>query len=512
MDKSAIVYEEVNGQEGETESINETWPTSKKLLFLVKTAYPVVITFLLGLASSFIVLFYANHLHTTSDKTVVFAGISMSNMFINVSFLSLLIGMTTSVETLCSQHNGAKNYIEVGVVLQRSICVIGVMVFPVLCIWYFVEDIFLYLGTDQAICSIMGKYISIRAYSMPMDVIVKSYEKYLIAIGVMNPGMYAQITMIVSITITGAFIVHFSYDYEYLAYAYVVSTYLSGFLLILSSFLYPAVQRTIQMPTVRAVHDLKEFYALALPGLCMLVAEWWAFEVLTVFASQLGAHQVSSQTIIMQIASLAFMVPLGISTAASSLVGNAIGAQKLSFAKELAKLSLILLCICEIFFVVPLILIGGPSFVMLFSSDQRVLTTCTQIVPVLALFTLGDGVQAVSSGIIRGAGKQSIGAVINIIAYYLFGIPLAWIFCFSLALRVNGLILGICVSPVLQSVVLVVIILYFDTYIFDKTVGSQQGDVEMEMVLSDITDEAEDDGETTTTIQEEIRLYDGDVA
>jgi hypothetical protein len=45
-------------------------------------------------------------------------------MFANVSCLSILIVMSSAVEILGSQHNGAGNYKEVGIVLQRSILIL----------------------------------------------------------------------------------------------------------------------------------------------------------------------------------------------------------------------------------------------------------------------------------------------------------------------------------------------------------------------------------------------------
>jgi len=54
-----------------------------------------------------------------------------------------------------------------------------------------------------------------------------------------------------------------------------------------------------------------EFISLGLPGTVMLCSEWWAFEFLTIMATFLGTAAVDAETIILQICSLAFMMPLG---------------------------------------------------------------------------------------------------------------------------------------------------------------------------------------------------------
>ena len=82
--------------------------------------------------SVFINLFFAGQY-----SVQVFAGISLANMFANISYVSLLVGMSGAVETLGSQLNGAENYRMVGVVLQRSILILVCMSLPILTIWYY---------------------------------------------------------------------------------------------------------------------------------------------------------------------------------------------------------------------------------------------------------------------------------------------------------------------------------------------------------------------------------------
>ena len=94
--------------EDELFGLDENSTTIKKMLILSKQSAPVVMSFFLGLLGSFINLLFAGRfVPTTGDRSIVFAGISLANMFANVSCLSLLIGMSSAVETLGSQHNGA---------------------------------------------------------------------------------------------------------------------------------------------------------------------------------------------------------------------------------------------------------------------------------------------------------------------------------------------------------------------------------------------------------------------
>jgi len=268
---------ENENENNEDLGIDETSDLITRVKVLGKLAIPVIFSFFLGLGGSFISLFFAGQykgLDGSSDATV-FAGVSLANMFANVSCLSLLIGMSGAVETLGSQFNGSKKYKQVGIVLQRSILILSIMVVPILCMWYFAKEIFVKLGVELAVCEVIAKYLKIRALTMPMDVISESYEKYLMSIGVATPSLYANITFNLSLLILDLiFVVKFKFDYPCLAWAYVIAVYLSGITQICFSLKYEEVKRTLQPWDRSSLKDWKEFISLGLPGTVMLCSEW----------------------------------------------------------------------------------------------------------------------------------------------------------------------------------------------------------------------------------------------
>jgi MATE family multidrug resistance protein len=463
-------------------------PLLTKLGTIGKMAIPFMASFFLYLGSNFIVMYFAGHITTSvEDTTVIFAGVSLGQMFANVSWFSIISGMTSALETLGAQNNGAKNYREVGIVLQRSVVVLSCFLPAVIIVWYYVADLFAFLGTDAAVCAVMRKYLFVRAASMPIDILSRSYAKYLMCIGLSKPDMYSQILSVAATAFFGGFVVHYLHGgYVGIAIAQVISAYVGFFGLVIFSWWDPAVQRTVQPPSIEAFHKLGEFAMLGLPGLAMLCAEWWAFEFLTMFASRRGAEAVAAQTIILNIASLAFMIPCGLSVAACAIIGNAIGANEMDLAKEFSKLSVGALFFAEAI-ISPSIVLFGRHFVSIFSKDPVVLNIAEHSIPVLAVFTLADGMSAVLSGITRGAGKQHLGAIGNIAAYYLVGLPMAWYLCFHTQLDVVGLMVGIAFAPLCTDTFMAFMIFCRPDYMFQKSVyervqsscAQDDGDVEL---------------------------------
>lgn len=68
-----------------------------------------------------------------------------------------------------------------------------------------------------------------------------------------------------------------------------------------------------------------EFLKYGIPGTAMQCFEWWAFEVIAIFAGILSVTDLAAQVVIINIIGLIYMIPLGIQQAASFLVGNEIG-------------------------------------------------------------------------------------------------------------------------------------------------------------------------------------------
>lgn len=74
----------------------------------------------------------------------------------------------------------------------------------------------------------------------------------------------------------------------------------------------------------------------------MVCFEWWAFEILAIFTGYISVKDLAAEVVIINIVSLVFMLPLGISFSASALTGNYLGQLKIDLAKRFAFLCILL--------------------------------------------------------------------------------------------------------------------------------------------------------------------------
>ena len=86
-----------------------------------------------------------------------------------------------------------------------------------------------------------------------------------------------------------------------------------------------------------------------------------------------------------------------------------------------------------------------------FTGDADVLALCRKVLPIVGAFQIFDSTQGVCSGILRGMGRQRIGAVVNALGYYAVALPLVFTFTFAAGLGLPGIWMGLTGGVVVQA-------------------------------------------------------------
>jgi MATE family multidrug resistance protein len=172
------------------------------------------------------------------------------------------------------------------------------------------------------------------------------------------------------------------------------------------------------------LREIGEILRLGTPLAAMLALEYWAFATSTLWAGRLGAIELAAHAIALNLASIAYMAGLGASLAATTRVGNLIGARQLAAAERAAWVSFALGAGAMLLFAA--IFVSGrwviPGW---YTPDPVVIALAASLMPIAALFQLFDGLQVVGGGILRGMGRTRPAAAFNLIGYYVLGLPIA---------------------------------------------------------------------------------------
>jgi multidrug resistance protein, MATE family len=177
---------------------------------------------------------------------------------------------------------------------------------------------------------------------------------------------------------------------------------------------------------------------LAIPGLIMILAEFLAFEVLTLAASYISGTHLAAQSILMTIGTLAFQLPFPMSIAASTRIANLIGAALTPAAKTATRVALGAAFVVGMFNL--LVLFAARHVIpKLFTSDDDVARVVAHTIPITIGFQLFDAIATTCNGILRGLGRQDFGGYVNLISYYLIALPISFGTGFGLHWGIRGL-------------------------------------------------------------------------
>lgn len=196
--------------------------------------------------------------------------------------------------------------------------------------------------------------------------------------------------------------------------------------------------------------DWGSYIQLALPSMLMMCIEWWTFEIGSFLAGLLSVVELGAQSVIYELSSAAYMVPLGFSVAVSVRVGNALGSGDVVQAKT----SCITAVLCAgVFAVVVATLLGTLKDVVgyIFTNDREIVMLVSKVMIIFAPFHLFDAAAATCGGVLRGTGKQKLGAIANAVGYYAVGLPIGISLMFAAKMGVLGLWVGMIVCISLQS-------------------------------------------------------------
>ena len=191
-----------------------------------------------------------------------------------------------------------------------------------------------------------------------------------------------------------------------------------------------------------ALAPLGRMLRIGVPIGIQIQLEIGVFAVIALLMGRLGTVPMAAHQVAINIASLTFMVPLGVGGAASVLVGHAVGAGDAPRARRSAVAALgaggaFMLLSGVGLFAVPGLL------ARVYSSDLGVVALALQLIPIAGVFQVFDGLQVVSVGVLRGVGDTRAPMVVNVLGFWLIGLPVSLWLGFGVGAGAVGLWWGL---------------------------------------------------------------------
>ncbi|MCO5730367.1 MATE family efflux transporter [Rhizobium sp. SSA_523] len=202
----------------------------------------------------------------------------------------------------------------------------------------------------------------------------------------------------------------------------------------------------------------REILSVGLPISFTILAEAGLFSAASLLMGLLGTQELAAHGIALQLASIAFMIPLGLAQVASVRVGIAHGrGDPLGVRRAAIAVLVIGMCIAAmgsaLFALIPGAL--GRLFLDTTQPDaQEVLLLSIPLIVAAGAFQMFDGLQAVAAGLLRGLKDTKIPMILALIAYWPIGFFCAWLFGFALDLRGPGIWIGFVTGLMAAAIML----------------------------------------------------------
>ncbi|XP_072446054.1 multidrug and toxin extrusion protein 1-like [Chiloscyllium punctatum] len=426
------------------------WKEAKDLFQL---AGPVILSqlmvFLIGIVSSI----FCGHL-----GKVELDAVCLATAVINVSGISVGAGLASACDTLISQTYGSKNLKRIGVILQRGILILLIACFPCWALFINTEHILLALKQSPEVARLTQLYVWIFIPGLPATFLYQLEIRYLQNQGIILPQIFTGLVANIFNAVVNYLLLYvLTLGVLGSAAANVVSQYCQVILL----FVYIQWKKlyigTWAGWSADSLQEWGNFVRLAVPSMLMLCIEWWTYEIGTFLAGLINQVELGAQSVIYQVLTAAYMIPLGGGVAASVRVGNALGARNPEKAKTSATVALSLVGCCSLLIAM---ILGASRSVLgyIFTTDKDIIQLVSRVDPVIATFHWFEAIATVSGGVLRGAGKQKLGAIGNLVGFYSIGFPLGVTLMFAAHLGVLGLWSGLFICVVVQAVFFLIVI------------------------------------------------------
>lgn len=190
---------------------------------------------------------------------------------------------------------------------------------------------------------------------------------------------------------------------------------------------------------------MRRLLAIGIPAGFQYFFEVSAFTASSIMIGWMGTVPLAAHQIALNLASISFMVAMGISSAATIRVSNAVGKKDIQ-ATRAAGFSATLLC-AGFMASAGLVFILFRSFLpTLYISDKEVIDISAALLVIVAFFQISDGTQAMGLGILRGLTDMKIPTLITLVAYWLMGLPSGYLLAFKWNMGIYGVWYGLLIS------------------------------------------------------------------
>ncbi|KAG0490751.1 hypothetical protein HPP92_007614 [Vanilla planifolia] len=385
------------------------------------------------------------------------AGGSLSIGFANITGYSVLSGLAMGMEPICGQAFGARQSKLLGRTLHRTVLLLFTASLPISVLWLNIRRILVFLGQDESISAVASTFATAAIPDLFFLSLLHPLRIYLRSQNINLPVTACSAASVaLHIPLNYLLVVRLRMGVAGVALAMAWTNLNAAASLILYVLVASGPHRSAWVaPGLDALRGWVKLLRLAIPTCASVCLEWWWYELMILLCGLLPNPRaaVASMGILIQTTSLVYVFPSALGLAASTRVGNELGARHPRRARLAAAVSMGIAVVLGV---------GAMGFTTsvrhrwgrLFTRDRDILELTAAALPVAGLCELGNCPQTTGCGVLRGSARPATGAHINLGSFYLIGAPVAIAFGFAAGFGFVGLWVGLLAAQASCSIIM----------------------------------------------------------
>lgn len=418
----------------------------------LQLAYPVM----LGMIGHTLVAFVDNVM-VGQLGTAELAAVSLANSFVFIG-MSIGIGFSTAITPLVAEADGGGKPRVVSRAFSHGLLLCTVMGIVLFAAVYMAKPLLGRMGQPEEVVELAGPFLDIIAFSLIPLVIYQAFKQFTEGMSQTRIPMYATIVAnLVNVALNYALIFG-NWGFPRMgvvgaAYGTLVARILLVLLMIAFIQFHNRLRHHLQAINWRRTHFsyLQRIISLGFPSALQVFFEVALFTSAVWISGLIGKNAQAANHIALNLASMTFMVAIGLSVTAMIRVGNQKGVGNYPELRRIANSIFLLTLLIQATFaavfwlgadVLPTIYLNMDDASQL-EDYREVLSRASRLLIFAAIFQLSDGIQVVTLGALRGLQDVKVPALITFVAYWLVGFPVCYYAGLKTPLEGQGIWLGL---------------------------------------------------------------------
>ena len=374
-------------------------------------------------------------------------------------FLVMGIGMSFAITPQTAQADGEQNPKKITEILKHGVLVNSVFGLMLASILFFGREGLWYFNQPENVVELAIPYLSVISVSLFPFMIYQAFRQFAEGLGYTKQAMYITILANILNIILNYVFIFGKLGIEPMGLfgaglATLISRIIMAILMVLFVYLnhrFAAYWKEFSFGNFSPAL-IKTNLKLGIPMAFQLIFEVTTFGIAVIMIGWISDTAQAAHNIALNMASITYMIALGISAAAMIRVGNQLGKKDYKTMRDVALTCYIMaigfMAVAGIIFIA-----GRFYFPTLYIDDAEVIQQAARLLIVAGLFQLSDGIQVIGLGSLRGMSDVKIPTMLTLIAYWGIGLPLGYVLGFTFkhgAMGVwYGLLAGLSIAAVL---------------------------------------------------------------